>query len=209
MTEADEIVYVVDDDPAVRKGLVRLLRSAGHEVMAFASAMEFLARDHHQGVRCILLDVRMPGVGGLELQANLAAQGVDLPIVFLTGHGDIPMSVEAMKQGAADFLTKPVDEEVLLNAVRQALLRHRSFQTESQEAYAVRARVRSLTDRELEVLRWVIGGARNKQIAARLGIAEQTVKIHRGRVMKKLGLSAATDLVKACQQADIEPLAGL
>ena len=209
MTEADEIVYVVDDDPAVRKGLVRLLRSAGHEVMAFASAMEFLARDHHQGVRCILLDVRMPGVGGLELQANLAAQGVDLPIVFLTGHGDIPMSVEAMKQGAADFLTKPVDEEVLLNAVRQALLRHRSFQTESQEAYAVRARVRSLTDRELEVLRWVIGGARNKQIAVHLGIAEQTVKIHRGRVMKKLGLSTATDLVKACQQAGIEPLTGL
>jgi len=209
MTEADEIVYAVDDDPAVRKGLARLLRSAGHKVTAFTSAAEFLARDHHQGAGCILLDVRMPGVDGLELQADLAAQGVDLPIVFLTGHGDIPMSVEAMKQGAADFLTKPVDEEVLLNAVRQALLRHRSFQTESQEAHAVRARVRSLTDRELEVLRWVIGGARNKQIAVHLGIAEQTVKIHRGRVMKKLGLSAATDLVKACQQAGIEPLTGL
>ena len=209
MTEADEIVYVVDDDPAVRKGLARLLRSAGHEVAAFASAVEFLARDHHQGAGCILLDVRMPGVDGLELQANLAAQGVDLPIVFLTGHGDIPMSVEAMKQGATDFLTKPVDEEVLLNAVRQALLRHRSFQTEHQETQAVRARVRSLSERELEMLRWVIGGARNKQIAVHMGIAEQTVKIHRGRVMKKLGLSAATDLVKACQQAGIEPLTGL
>jgi len=209
MTEADEIVYVVDDDSAVRKGLARLLRSAGHQVTAFASAAEFLARDHHQGVGCIVLDVRMPGVDGLALQANLAAQGVDLPIVFLTGHGDIPMSVKAMKQGAADFLTKPVDEAVLLNAVRQALLRHRSFQTERREAQAVRARVQSLTDRELKVLRWVISGARNKQIAAHLGIAEQTVKIHRGRVMKKLGLSTATELVKACQQAGIEPLTGL
>lgn len=205
MTETDEIVHVVDDDPAVREGLARLLRSAGHEVLAFASAEEFLARDHHQGVGCIVLDVRMPEIDGLELQTSLGTLGVDLPIVFLTGHGDIPMSVKAMKQGATDFLTKPVDEEVLLNAVHQALLRHRSFQTERLEAQAVRARVQLLTDRELEVLRWVIGGARNKQIAAHLGIAEQTVKIHRGRVMKKLGLSTATDLVKAGQQAGIEP----
>ena len=210
MTEADEIVYVVDDDPAVRKGLVRLLRSAGHEVMAFASAMEFLARDHHQGVRCILLDVRMSGAAdGLELQTNLAAQGVDLPIVFLTGHGDIPMSVEAMKQGATDFLTKPVDEEVLLNAVHKALECHRVSLSDRQEARSVRVQMESLTPRERDVLRCVISGARNKQIAAHLGIAEKTVKIHRARVMEKTGVSSVAELVQTCQRAGIEPLTGL
>jgi FixJ family two-component response regulator len=205
MTDEEGVVYVVDDDSAVRKGLARLLRSAGLAVETFASAAAFLARDRYQGVACILLDVRMPRVGGMELQADLAAQNNDLPIVFLTGHGDIPMSVAAMKKGALDFLTKPVDEDVLLDAVHQALRHHRASRSERQEAQAVRARLESLTPREQEVLRCVITGALNKQIAAHLGIAEKTVKIHRGRVMKKLGLTTVAELIQACQRAGIRP----
>ena len=205
MTDKEDVVYVVDDDSAVRKGLARLLRSAGLAVETFPSAAEFLARDRYQGVACILLDVRMPGVNGMELQADLAAQNNDLSIVFLSGHGDIPMSVAAMKKGALDFLTKPVDEDVLLDAVRQALRRHRASRSERQEAQAVRARLESLTPREQEVLRCVLPGALNKQIAAHLGIAEKTVKIHRGRVMKKLGLTTVAELIQACQRAGIGP----
>jgi FixJ family two-component response regulator len=206
MPDGQEKVFVVDDDEAVRRSLARLLRSAGLAVESFASAGEFLARDCYDGVGCILLDVCMPGLDGMELQAELAARSIELPIVFLTGHGDIPMSVQAIKQGAVDFLTKPVDEEVLLNAVHQALLRYRSLRSEHQEADAVKARLLLLTSRELEVLRGVIAGARNKEIAAHLGIAEKTVKIHRGRVMKKLGVTAVTELVHVCQRAGIQPL---
>ena len=209
MGDAEEFVYVVDDDPSVRKALARLLHSAGHTVETFSSAAEFLARERCQGVGCLVLDVRMPSLGGMELQAELAARGIDLPVVFLTGHGDIPMTVEAMKQGAVDFLTKPVDEEVLLDAVHQALLRHRAARSERLEVQALQERVASLTPRELEVLRCVITGALNKQIAARLGIAEKTVKIHRARVMEKLGVTSVAELVQSCQHAGVEPLASL
>jgi len=209
MADAKEFVYVVDDDPSVRKGLTRLLRSAGHTVETFSSAAEFLARKPCEGVGCLVLDVRMPGLNGMELQTELAARGVDLPIVFLTGHGDIPMSVQAMKQGAVDFLTKPVDEEVLLHTVRQALRQHASRRAERRETEAVRGRLRLLTSRELEVLRCVITGARNKRIAAHLGISEQTVKIHRTRVMTKLETNTWTALFRACQRAGIEPSSGL
>lgn len=206
MLDAGETVPVVDDDPAVRKGLARLLRSAHHSVQTYASAAEFLARAGDDGVGCIVLDVRMPGLDGIELQERLAARGDDLPIIFLTGHGDIPMSVQAMKQGAFDFLTKPVDEEVLLGAVNRALLRHRAASAERLQTRALRARLESLTPREQEVLRWVLSGALNKQIAANLGIAEKTVKIHRGQVMKKLGLTSVAELIHACRCAGIEPL---
>ncbi len=209
MNDETGVVYVVDDDPAVRKGLDRLLRSAGLAVEAFASAAEFLARDGQDGVGCVVLDVRMPGISGMDLQADLVAQGVDLPVIFLTGHGDIPMSVEAMKTGALDFLTKPVDAEVLLNAVRQALDRHRAARTGRLETQAMRTRMESLTPRELEVLRCIITGALNKQIAAHLGIAEKTVKIHRARVMEKTGAASVAELVQSCQRAGIEPLTGL
>jgi FixJ family two-component response regulator len=209
MGEAEAFVYVVDDDRSVRKGLARLLRSAGYTVETFSSAAEFLARERREGVGCLVLDVRMPGLDGMELQAELVARGFDLPIVFLTGHGDIPMSVQAMKQGAVDFLTKPVDDEALLDAVRQALRQCESRRAERREAEAVRARLRLLTSRELEVLRCVITGARNKRIAAHLGISEQTVKIHRGRVMKKLGLTTAAELLEACRLARIRPLTDL
>ena len=205
MPDGQETVFVVDDDEAVRRSLARLLRSAGLTVESFASAGEFLARDGDDGVGCIVLDVRMPDLDGMGLQARLADEGDDLPIVFLTGHGDIPLSVRAMKKGAFDFLTKPVDEDVLLTTVRQALLGHQVARVGRLEAEALRARVDTLTPREKEVVRCVIAGARNKQIADHLGIAEHTVKLHRGQVMKKLGVNTVTALVNACQQAGIEP----
>ena len=205
MPDGQETVFVVDDDEAVRRSLARLLRSAGLTVESFASAGEFLARDGYDGVGCIVLDVRMPDLDGMGLQARLADEGDDLPIVFLTGHGDIPLSVRAMKKGAFDFLTKPVDEDVLLTTVRQALRRHQVARVGRFEAEALRARVDTLTPREKEVVRCVIAGARNKQIADHLGIAEHTVKLHRGQVMKKLGVNTVTALVNACQQAGIEP----
>ena len=205
MPDGQETVFVVDDDAAVRRSLARLLRSAGLTVESFASAGEFLARDGYDGVGCIVLDVRMPDLDGMGLQARLADECDDLPVVFLTGHGDIPMSVRAMKKGAFDFLTKPVDEDVLLTTVRQALLGHRAVRVDRLEAEALRARVHTLTPREKEVLRCVVAGARNRQIAEHLGIAEHTVKIHRGRAMKKLGVNTVTALVKACQRAGIAP----
>ena len=205
MSEGQETVFVVDDDEAVRRSLTRLLRSAGLAVESFASAGQLLARDPYDGVGCILLDVRMPELDGMGLQARLADKGVDLPIVFLTGHGDIPMSVRAMKKGAFDFLTKPVDEDVLLPAVRQALLKHREVRAERLEVEVLRARVETLTPREKDVVRWVIAGALNKQTAAELGIAEKTVKIHRGRVMQKLGVSTVAELIQVCQRMGITP----
>jgi FixJ family two-component response regulator len=198
MDAEDEIVYLVDDNAAVRTGLARLLRSAGYAVEAFASAETFLAHGHRDTVGCLVLDVRMPGLDGLELQAELVSRDTGLPIIFLTGHGDIPMTVAAMKQGARDFLTKPVDEQLLLGAVEKALQTHRAILAERQAADAVRARLSALTPRELEVLRWIITGARNKHIAARLGIAEQTVKIHRARIMEKTGARSPTELIKLC-----------
>jgi FixJ family two-component response regulator len=203
------MVFVVDDDEAVRKGLARLLGSAGFAVETFASAAEYTTREAYGGVGCVVLDICMPGLDGMGLQSCLAEEGTDLPIIFLTGHGDIPMSVRAMKKGAFDFLTKPVDEDVLLTAIRQALLRHRADRRERLEAEALRARLKTLTPREHEVMRWVITGELNKQIAARLGIAEKTVKIHRGQVMRKLGLTTVAELVQTCQRVGIMPRSDL
>jgi FixJ family two-component response regulator len=207
MPDRSETVFVVDDDGAVRRSLARLLRSVGFEVESFASGADLLARDPYDGVGCIVLDVRMPKLDGMGLQARLTDKGVDLPIVFLTGHGDIPMSVRAMKKGAVDFLTKPVDEDDLLTAVRQALLQHRVARAERLEVEALRARADALTPREREVLRGVIAGALNKEVAAYLGIAEKTVKIHRGRVMQKLGASTVAELIQVCQRTGITPSA--
>jgi len=206
MTAPDEIVYIVDDDASVRTGRARLLRSAGYAVESFAAAAAFLDREHRAAVACLVLDVRMPGLDGLALQAELSARDAGLPIIFLTGHGDIPIYVAAMKQGARDFLTKSVDEVVLLDAVRQALQTHRESLSERLAANVVQERLTSLTPREREVLSWVIGGALNKQIAAQLGIAEKTVKIHRGRVMEKMEASSVAALVSLCRQAGIQPL---
>ena len=206
MTAPDEIVYIVDDDASVCTGRARLLRSAGYAVESFAAAAAFLDREHRAAVACLVLDVRMPGLDGLALQAELSARDAGLPIIFLTGHGDIPIYVAAMKQGARDFLTKSVDEVVLLDAVRQALQTHRESLSERLAANVVQERLTSLTPREREVLSWVIGDALNKQIAAQLGIAEKTVKIHRGRVMEKMEASSVAALVSLCRQAGIQPL---
>ncbi|MFO1489800.1 MAG: response regulator [Kiritimatiellia bacterium] len=202
---APERVYIVDDDASFRRSLDRLLTSHGFPTTVFGSAEAFLSAGlaHRQG--CLVLDVHMPGLTGLDLQGVLERQECTLPVVFLTGRGDIPMSVRAMKAGAADFLTKPVDEDTLLQAVRKALGRSRREVEARREADAIRARIRTLTEREHEVMRQVLTGQLNKQIGGALGIAEKTVKIHRGRVMEKLGVTSVAELVQLCTRAGIEP----
>ena len=196
-----ERVYVVDDEPAVRRSLWRLLRSSGYEVATFASAEEFLEKLDADAAGCAVLDVSMPGLDGLALQQRLARRHVPLPIVFLTGRGDIPASVTAMKAGAEDFLTKPVDEGVLFDAIRRALDRGRKTREATRRRDEVRERLESLTPREREVLEGVVAGRLNKQIAGDLGIAEKTVKVHRGRVMEKLGAGSVAELVHLADSA--------
>jgi len=205
MTESPAIVCIIDDDASVRRSLQRLLVANGYRVEAFADAQSYLAHEPNGRCGCIVLDIRMPGIDGLELQTRLEEIGQRVPIVFLTGHGDIPMSVRAIKAGAADFLAKPVDEAVLLAAVTDAVALHRQRITESKHLEAIHRRITSLTPRELEVMRCVITGAANKTIANDLGIAEKTVKIHRSRVMRKLRVTSVAALLLACQQAGIEP----
>jgi FixJ family two-component response regulator len=188
-------VFVVDDDASVRGALARLLHSAGYQTETFASAEGFLAQGRFDAPGCILLDVRMPGLNGLELQQALAAADRQLPIVFITGHGDVPMSVRAMKAGAEDFLPKPFDDEELLKAVAQALNKSQREQNERTGVAEIRQRLSSLTPREREVLCHVVAGQLNKQIAADLSIAEKTIKVHRARVMEKMGASSLAGLV--------------
>ena len=198
-----ERVYVVDDEPAVLKSLWRLLRVAGFEVATFASPQEFLAKLDPDAAGCALLDVAMPGLDGLALQEALASRGILLPVIFLTGRGDVPASVRAMKAGACDFLTKPVDDGVLLEAVRLALERGRAARAVRRELEEARDHLASLTPREREVLEGVAAGRLNKQIAGDLGITEKTVKVHRARVMEKLGASSVADLVRLADRAGL------
>jgi FixJ family two-component response regulator len=197
--DPDALVCVVDDDEAVRHCLERLLRSARFPVEPFASAASYLEREAHPGPVCLILDVRMPGIDGFALQRALS----DRPeqIVFLTGHGDVPMCASAMKAGAADFLTKPVDDETLLAAVSKALARARELGRTHLERTAAQTILDSLTPREFEVMRGVISGRLNKQIATELGIAEKTVKIHRGRMMKKTRCTSVPDLMRLIQKS--------
>ncbi len=204
MTESTPTVFVIDDDPSVRKGLSRLLRSVGHAVEMFASAEEFLAREHFDGIGCIILDVQMPGLSGMDLQARLSKAETSMPVVFITGHGDIPMSVEAMRKGAVHFLTKPFDDDELLGAVGEAIEKDRKAKAEQTEVQELREQIRLLTPREYEVLRCVITGMLNKQIAFTLNIAEKTVKIHRGRVMEKLRVDSVAELVRLAEKTGIE-----
>ncbi|MEI8373252.1 MAG: response regulator [Planctomycetota bacterium] len=206
MVEKPPIIFVIDDDASVRKGLARLLGTAGLNVETFPSAEAYLERKPYEGLGCIVLDVCMGGLSGTDLHARLAQDGRNIPIIFLTGYGSIPMSVGAMKQGAVDFLTKPVDDEVLFQTIRQALARHKAVVRESTEADAMRERLEMLTPREMEVMQCVLTGALNKQIAARLGNAEKTVKLHRGRVMEKLGITSVAELVRFCAAAGVQPL---
>lgn len=198
-------VFVVDDDPSARKGLLWLVRSAGWQGEGFASAREFLERPLFSGTGCVILDVRMPGMSGLELRDLMSARNISLPVIFLTGHGDVPMSVDAMKKGAEDFLQKPVNDEALLQAIRRALERHAAAQLHRQEVERVQSRLQRLTPREREVLEYVIGGCLNKQIAAVLQIAEATVKQHRGIVMHKMEVISVPELVRQCEIAGIAP----
>ena len=201
----DSTIFILDDDPSARKGLALLVRSAGWHCEAFSSAREFLARPAFSGTGCLVLDVCMPGMTGLELRDLMTAKGALLPIVFLTGHGDVPMGVDAMKQGAVDFLQKPVNDEALLEAISRAVERHAAALGRQREVERIQAGLQQLTARERQVLEYVIGGYLNKQIAAELRIAERTVKIFRGNLMHKMGVNSVAELVRQCEIAGIAP----
>ena len=200
----DALVCVVDDDESIRRSLERLFRSTGLAAETFESARAFLKRTLHHGPWCLVLDVRMPGLDGLELQRTL--EDHEAQIVFITGHGSVPMCAQAMKAGAVDFLTKPVDDEALLGAVVRALVRSVEVRGAAAERKAARERIDTLTAREVEVMQRVISGALNKQIADNLGAAEKTVKIHRGRVMEKMGVNSVAELVRVAQAAGVAPV---
>jgi FixJ family two-component response regulator len=201
MTEALQTVFVVDDDAAVRKSLARLLKSAGYHTETFASADEFLERWQADPVPgCVLLDILMPGLDGLQLQQKLQTSTHGIPIIFITGHGDIPSSVKAMKAGAVNFFPKPFNDEDLLKAVGEAIERDQRERTERAERDAVARLFETLTAREREVMALVVRGMLNKQIASALGASEKTVKIHRGRVMEKMNVQSVADLVRAAQK---------
>lgn len=201
--QRDARVLVVDDDRSVRTALTRLLRADGYDVAAFASAAELLRHDFDDRPTCLILDVCMPELDGLTLQTRLGAAGRDPAIVFLSGHGDVPTSVRAMKAGAVDFLEKPVDEGALLRAVTRALERDATAYAERRERGYLASRYARLTGREREVLALVVSGLLNKLVAARLGASEKTVKVHRGRVMAKMGASSLADLVRMAQKLDV------
>jgi FixJ family two-component response regulator len=196
-------VFLVDDDPAVLRGLSRLLRSAGFNVSPFQSAQDFLDGENFSAPGCIVLDVAMPGLDGLALQEALVARNSELPVIFLTGHGDIAMGVQAMKVGATDFLTKPVDDQTLLDAVRTAIEKNRLALQTRAELDDIRQRLATLTPREREVLALVVAGQLNKQAAAELGTVEKTIKVHRARVMAKMKVSSLAELVRLASRADI------
>lgn len=198
-----ETVFLVDDDPSVLKGLRRLLTAAGFEVAAFESPREFLERHDALAPGCLVLDLAMPGVNGMQLQQELAARGSALPIVFLTGHGDVPTSVQAMKRGAADFLMKPVDEKDLLAAIGSAFEKGRAMRAARAETAEIERRIATLTPREREVLEHVVSGMRNKQVAGELGTVEKTVKVHRARVMEKMGARSLAELVRLAERGGI------
>jgi FixJ family two-component response regulator len=197
---SDPVVYVIDDDASFRKAVSRLLRSAGLEVEALASAGEFLERPAVDRPSCLVLDVRMPGPSGMDLQSALEETGRDIPIVFMTGHGDVSTSVRAMKKGAVDFLEKPFRAPELLACVERGLARSRQSLAQGAERAAVERRFATLTSRERDVLRLVVTGMLNKQIAGELGIAEKTVKIHRGHAMQKMEAGSVAELVRMVQK---------
>ena len=200
---AAPLVFVVDDDASVRKSLVRLIKAAGYEAEAFGSVGDFLARRPYGGPCCLVLDVRMPGRTGLDLQEALRAAGQRLSIVFITGYRDVPVSVKAMKGGAVDFLTKPVDEGTLLAAIEQAVARTLADRRRQARQTEIQKRIATLTPREAAVFALVVTGMLNKQIGSELGIGEKTVKVHRGRVMEKMQAGSLADLVRLAGEGNV------
>ena len=197
---SDGVVYVVDDDPAVGRSLCRLIRGVGLDAIAFSSARTFLELPRSTGPACLVLDVRMPGLGGLDLQTQLEDIRHTLPIVFITGHGNVPTSVRAMKGGAVDFLQKPFNDDELIAAVQRGLALSRQGQLDAATRGEIERRIRTLTPREREVMALVVKGLLNKQIAGELGAAEKTVKVHRGRVMQKMQANSVADLVHMAER---------
>jgi len=203
--EKKPIVFVVDDDVSVRESLELLIKFAGWQPETFASGAEFLAHPRSATPSCLVLDVSLPDLNGLELQKLIASDRTDMPIIFITGHGDVPMTVQAMKAGAVEFLTKPFDDELLLSAIKHALKRSASVLADQTEIKALRTSYESLTPREQEVLRFVVAGMLNKQIGLKLGISEITVKAHRGKMMQKMKAESLADLVKTAVRLGLAP----
>jgi len=196
ISEADRTVFIVDDDPAIRESLISLLRSVGLEAKAFASVTDFLNCPRPHGPTCLVLDVRLPGRSGLDLQRELSAANIQLPVIFITGHGDIPMSVQAMKGGAIEFLTKPFRDQDLLDAIQLGLARDRERRENDRELRMLSERFETLTSREREVMAYVVMGRLNKEIAGDLGISEITVKVHRAQVMRKMSANSLPELAR-------------
>lgn len=204
MTEEHPVVFLIDDDPSVRDALKSLLRSVGLEVQAFGSAQEFLHTKRPDAPACLVLDVRLPGPSGLDFQRDLAESNIPLPIIFITGHGDIPMSVKAMKAGAVEFLTKPFRDQELLDAVQQGIDRDRVRRQNAVIVAGLRERYLALTPRERDVMARVVTGRLNKQIAADLEVSEVTVKVHRGQVMRKMRAKSLADLVRMADKLGVD-----
>jgi FixJ family two-component response regulator len=206
MIPPNSVVFLIDDDASVRKGVSRLLRSAGYNSEAFGSASDFLTREQHSGPACVIVDVRMPGINGMDLQNVLIQRRREEQLVFITGHGDISMCAQAMKAGAVDFLPKPFRATELLQCVERALARSADQRQRGADKAEARRCLDSLTPREFEVMQLVVTGMLNKQIASELGTAEKTIKVHRGRVMKKLGIVSVAELVRLVETAQIASL---
>jgi FixJ family two-component response regulator len=205
-SQQEPIVFVVDDDVSVRESLDLLIKFAGWQPEIFASAVDFLARPRTTTPSCLVLDVSLPDLDGLELQKLIASERTEMPIIFITGHGDVPMTVQAMKAGAVEFLTKPFDDEVLLSAIRHAIKRSAAVLDDQAEITALRSNYESLTPREQDVMKLVVSGMLNKQIGMKLGISEITVKAHRGKMMQKMKAESLADLVKTAVRLGLAPV---
>ena len=203
MRNADAVVIIIEDDASMREAIMTLIETVGLNTQTYASGQEFLQRPPLDGPSCLVLDVRLPGLSGLNLQRELAVRGMDIPIIFITGHGDIPMSVQAMKAGAVEFLTKPFRDQDLLDAIEQALERDRAARRQRADMAALRQRYDTLTAREREVMRLTVAGLLNKQIASELGTSEKTVNIQRGRMMQKMQADSIAALVRIAEKLDM------